>query len=807
MILSFLQRRDPPILPSLQKTSRGRQGCENGEDSKFVDDVEALKGFSDANEETLGDLLFLFFRHYGYEFDFAKYVISVREGALLSRAEKGWDPSNYQNKEAQNRLCVEEPFTVNRNLGNSADDYAWTGIHAEIRRAFELLANGAQLERCCEQFEFPLEEAKPLFQRPTPKPKPTLTRSASQSGRSNGEQGSGRSKKGGNRNQSTQRSGNRRASSGASFSNQRVPLGFQSPPMGGSPADYFAVKGDLHNQLYQHYQFLQAQQDVLRSQLARQQEQQQSGHIQSSVRSADASGSPHHHRAYTNGLPSLRYPDLPPMTAPLFPVPSLYQYAARYPPPPQMSQARPRDGGTSTNPSSPSMTSAVPALQRQVHRNTVQEGATSSVRSQSQPGRSLPSRLMMQQQMLPAYDPAGVFSTHYSNGRPPPQLPQILPQGQLGMNMSYSPLSSSYSSSQSMDCATPKEYVGYYVGQSPMLGPQYANSNQPQMAPMTLQNPPAQRPRRVTPDLMPPRMNGRHTSRSPSPLGRWRSLSNTARSLAVQSDVLESPLEYQQPVVRASEADIALPNFGGPLIVNGSTNASNQKRAERINGELSSGLDDVASSAFEDDLHRIRSLPLRPNPNTSLVERTTANHTTSSPVTLSSSSMKPAPKLDIPSNCTPPHINGKLDHIQLESTPISAPLLSPVAELRTPSPTHSNTYDRESPRMNGISKTTRIATAKPLNFDENVRPISPTAVRHERNGSAPNLTTTTKLATSPPHLAPTPIVSQAANQDVNSNPWQQATRKGHKKSKSIASAKLSPQGQPLPANEAERKGG
>ncbi|KAF2481360.1 hypothetical protein BDY17DRAFT_317986 [Neohortaea acidophila] len=191
MVINFLQKREPPILPSLQKMAASSKGNEHPKPTDFTDDPEKLKGFGNANKETPAELLFHFFRHYGYEFEYSKYVVSIREGRPVSRKEKGWDPSNYQDKEARNRLCVEEPFTINRNLGNSADDYAWSGIHQEIRRAFDLLADGAQLETCCEQFVFPREE-KPIFQRPAPKPKPTLTRSASQSGRPNNEPGAGK---------------------------------------------------------------------------------------------------------------------------------------------------------------------------------------------------------------------------------------------------------------------------------------------------------------------------------------------------------------------------------------------------------------------------------------------------------------------------------------------------------------------------------------------------------------------------------------------------------------------------------------
>ncbi|PIB01680.1 hypothetical protein CB0940_02236 [Cercospora beticola] len=48
------------------------------------------------------------------------------------------------------------------------------------------------------------------------------------------------------------------------------PLSF-SPSLNSNPADYFQVKGSLHEQLFEQYKFLQAQQDALRYQLERQQ--------------------------------------------------------------------------------------------------------------------------------------------------------------------------------------------------------------------------------------------------------------------------------------------------------------------------------------------------------------------------------------------------------------------------------------------------------------------------------------------------------------------------------------------------------
>jgi len=60
MVINFLQTRDPPILPSLQKLPH-RQRMSNGIDVGFYDDISKLKDFGAKNVETLGGLLYAFF--------------------------------------------------------------------------------------------------------------------------------------------------------------------------------------------------------------------------------------------------------------------------------------------------------------------------------------------------------------------------------------------------------------------------------------------------------------------------------------------------------------------------------------------------------------------------------------------------------------------------------------------------------------------------------------------------------------------------------------------------------------------------
>lgn len=130
----------------------------------FDDDLDSLRDFGNNNKQTLGQLLFQFFRYYGHEVDYQKFVISVREGQLISKEGKGWHL--LQN----NRLCVEEPFNTTRNLGNTADDTSFRGLHIELRQAFKAISE-AKLDKCCEQYVFPPEEER-VWERPPP---PTST--------------------------------------------------------------------------------------------------------------------------------------------------------------------------------------------------------------------------------------------------------------------------------------------------------------------------------------------------------------------------------------------------------------------------------------------------------------------------------------------------------------------------------------------------------------------------------------------------------------------------------------------------------
>ncbi|KAI8589428.1 hypothetical protein BDZ88DRAFT_146816 [Geranomyces variabilis] len=157
MVLNFLQMRQPPILPCLHERYFAETKSHkikpnpvllNGVDCSFHPGDDYV-GFGSPNKETLGSLVHAFFRFYAEEFDYESFVISVRHGCCLTKAQKSWDIDVERNRRF---LCVEEPFNTQRNLANSADAYSIIGLRREFDRGASMLSAGADLDDVCEPY-------------------------------------------------------------------------------------------------------------------------------------------------------------------------------------------------------------------------------------------------------------------------------------------------------------------------------------------------------------------------------------------------------------------------------------------------------------------------------------------------------------------------------------------------------------------------------------------------------------------------------------------------------------------------------
>jgi hypothetical protein len=549
MIINFLQSRDPPVLPALHQRPHLKLPRKDGRESEFADDLEALRGFGDKNKETLGELLFGFFKFYGHDFDYDNLVISVRSGKQISKVEKKWHLGN------NNMLCVEEPFNVSRNLGNTADETSFRGLHMELRRAFDLVS-AAKLDECCEQYEFPKDEKPPPRERQAARPKPAIIRSASQSqSQSQSSRGGRGGHRGGRHNQRNGNS-NRRASS-AAFEN------YPGYPLTGLPQNLFAVQdawlqqqaqAQLHNDLFQTYSVLQAQENSLRLQLYNQSQaymQSQAQNQKQAFPQPQTRGSGGNAQQQPTDRNRTNSFDQPPLTAPLRP--EMFYYPVPYTTTPIYGYPAP-----STNPSSPSMSSAVPELRRSIHRSSVTSGSggpsSASMRSHSQPAaRSAPSPLL--QQGPGSANQFGIYPSYrLANGIP---IPNFI--ADENSESGFETPSESLATTPP-DEGSSREYVGYYVKGSAASAPRRDPA-----VPMAI---PAfgdiqQNPRRLSTDQLPQSVLDRlrRPSRSPSPLGHDRSYSTGASS---------APLTAVSSQQGVSTSNLRSLNDQIPLVVNGS---------------------------------------------------------------------------------------------------------------------------------------------------------------------------------------------------------------------------------------------
>jgi Cid1 family poly A polymerase len=454
MILNFLQTRNPPILPTLQQQPHISAKMVGGVNVAFDKNLQAYRNFGTANTDSLGSLIFQFFRYYGHEIDYENSVMSVRLGKVSTKSEKGW------NLLQDNRLCVEEPFNTVRNLANTADDTSMRGIHIELRRAFTKLSEG-DLDGCCEQYVRPQEEERsseifvpPTGSRPVIPRAPTQTMKAPKSNTkgSRHTNGSGRGSNGvGRRTSNTQ---NRTGY----LKNLPFPMTTQELQMQQQHQQHV-----LHDELFRQYQYLQMQEQELRMQLQLQALQQgriaisnSYPHIAFPSHPASESGQDDTQASSTNG-------NLSTMSAPLRQ--HRFGYTSPYLP-----SALPNYGMV-TNPSSPLLAHAMPDTRRNPRRTSVtRSSAGLSSRAHSQPARSLqsPSLYMYPTQYAMNQIMAGQGDyvdgrTSSTSSRTPENVPSYLPNEQALLQHRQS------------SARRPGEYMGHYIGPSPPI-PAYSRS-------------------------------------------------------------------------------------------------------------------------------------------------------------------------------------------------------------------------------------------------------------------------------------------------------------------------------------------
>jgi len=143
MLIHFLQRRDPPALPSLQDIAFSRSQAPNfvnGIDCRYCTDrdeiqreLEYLRGDKPPNEEKVGLLMLEFLRYFGHEY---------RHGILRIRDTRSLLPPA---DESGCFLVVDNPFEVGKDVAN-VDESQHDIIRKEFRRAWSLLSQGRSFQ-------------------------------------------------------------------------------------------------------------------------------------------------------------------------------------------------------------------------------------------------------------------------------------------------------------------------------------------------------------------------------------------------------------------------------------------------------------------------------------------------------------------------------------------------------------------------------------------------------------------------------------------------------------------------------------
>ena len=869
MILNFLQTRNPPILPSLHRKPHARKATTDSKITGFNDDVDKLRDYGTNNKESLGELLFNFFRRYAHDLDFEKDVVSVREGRLISKEAKKWHLMQ------NNRLCVEEPFNTERNLGNTADDISFRGIHLELRRAFDLVSE-AKLDECLEQYEFPATEEK-FWEKPATKPAPVL-RSRSQSNSSRSSRG-GYQNRGGRHGQ--YKANSRRASSAAATN--KYPLQPIDPmphmPQGARGRIYISRDQEQYHAqqqaiaLHEHF--------MLEMQALHEQEQKLRRLQRQNVEAAQLQGEPMERRGsqQRSGRNNQQRASSrqTPMSAPLrggqFFHPLVY---------PQV-PGTPVQQSVHTQPSSPSMKAAQPDLRRSLHRSSGPENNSTNMRSHSQPARPLP--MAASTQNAPALPLNSQSYLHYQQ--------QLQHQQQLyapveGQGRYWTPEALMYQASRRLpidhnlmvEDNVPKEYVGYWVNDSP---PQ--NLDEAMMPQFPTYQDLHPRVRGVPANVSGLRRNSR--SPSPSPALPFRDRSYSVRSAS------SAPIGPQQYDTRSGQT------YGsrtGPIIMNGTngwnmdefppmvdssshtttmseaTSGSDDHQFETpATGDMSTSFAGPENAYTMEDLQQYFNSQATPD----LARVSAANHhgsfetvrrrvpsqssdTASPPSTVKRSSrangnalgiqfgevdmQRPSPKADHPP--PPEHAHQSTNTSKAEQNPITptngqfekpavaVSLLSPVREVRTPSPLGKRVEQAKAAAPQSTPILPKNMDLRIPTFAELVRARQKKqngAPTQRPNGAAPssklaespmtNRKSPLPKSTSPPPKATATLPGGVPSQNAppisperqagqpQTNVWQQQSSKKNKKSRSRPSSTQYVSGEPLPVNEAERKGG
>ncbi|KAM0747830.1 PAP/OAS1 substrate-binding domain-containing protein, partial [Meredithblackwellia eburnea MCA 4105] len=160
LVIHFLVHvKQPPVLPNLQRLplTRNYELHEleaEGHDIYFMDDLDSLSlWWKTSNNDTVGELLVDFFRHYAHQFDYNRLVLSLRsENGYVTKESKGWHLDVSFSAASLGLLftCVsdttcisKDPFQTDYNVARTVTRDGLYTIRGEFMRALRVLTGGS----------------------------------------------------------------------------------------------------------------------------------------------------------------------------------------------------------------------------------------------------------------------------------------------------------------------------------------------------------------------------------------------------------------------------------------------------------------------------------------------------------------------------------------------------------------------------------------------------------------------------------------------------------------------------------------
>eukprot|EP00741_Cyanophora_paradoxa_P010673 tig00020538_g10315.t1 len=146
LVISYLQRRSPPVLPNIQLANQQAHAAEALQwmINQYCCWFNVNVVWQTNNKESLADLLIGFFKEYGYNFDYERSAVSIRHGNILPKSQlpetvpcKPW------------RLCIEDPFEFDTDCARMLSEWNQERMIEAMQCAHDDLVLGASLEDVC----------------------------------------------------------------------------------------------------------------------------------------------------------------------------------------------------------------------------------------------------------------------------------------------------------------------------------------------------------------------------------------------------------------------------------------------------------------------------------------------------------------------------------------------------------------------------------------------------------------------------------------------------------------------------------